>query len=121
MVKNNIENLIAKFSDQDNLEVKKINMDKNHFYYHITSDNYSITFWDKNINGARHDLILGSVEVLNRGKGTGKYIVNLLKEYAKENGYGRIVANKAETVAFWEKQGFVPHDVDPTDYYSILK
>lgn len=103
------------------LIVREVKRNKSHSYHHITGQGYSLTLWQEGINGARDDLVLGSLEVTTPGIGLGTFVVETLAQYGQRAGFARLNVNKPDNTAFLNKIGFVPHELDPNSYYRILR
>jgi len=121
MVENNLDKLVGILRKLNYVQTQKITCDNINYFYLIDGNKYSLTLWDKKVNDRRLDLILGTLRVKFPRNGIGTYVLNSLKEHGNNIGYSRLVVNKAENILFLEKNDFMPHEIDPLDYYSILK
>ncbi|NCC70914.1 hypothetical protein EOM09_05000 [bacterium] len=120
MTHKTLDNLIP-FFEEKGIEIEKTEKkDLEYPYIKIFGNNFDLSLHSQNILGT-NQLRIGVLNSYDNRKGNGTKILDILKEYALQENYDIIIANKTESPQFWEKNQFTESDLYDGDYSFSLK
>ncbi len=120
MTHKTLDTLIPFFEEKGIKIDKTEKKDLGYPYIKIFGNNFDISLHSENVLGT-NQLRIGVLNSYENRKGHGTKILDILKEYAIQENYDVIIANKTEKPTFWEKNQFEESDKYEGDYCFSLK